>query len=395
MIAFRLRHPPYNLPWWVETVSESESIVSRTSPAGLARAGAPDELVPPPGTRAVPEREGLPRSYRMRADAHYVDELPAAAQPVIRMLAPAQIECRDMPAADAVESLTRSIAALGMLQPLLIRRHGGRYTLITGRKRLAAAIASGAAAVPCVLHEVDGPAAVALAAADNLRVDDGQASAAADERDDMRPVVHAVLADLSTIRTSTALMKATRQASLTQQVGADLVDVHVRRAAWLAGAAIGTFEPTRHVPLAAIMQRVSDGFDAQKALTGLQLEWSVSPAAAVWKLPEDQAVAVVTGAVYAALAVLDGVAHPRIEVHADTPHPRALRIEVVQRMVRMPALAAGLPGGETETGRPSEMIPALALRLARALATAHGGAAELSPLPGQGSVMQITCSSVS
>lgn len=375
-------------------MSESESIVSRTSPAGLARAGAADELVPPPGTRAVPEREGLPRSYRMRADAHYVDELPAAAQPVIRMLAPAQIECRDLPPADTVESLTRSIAALGMLQPLLIRRHGGRYTLITGRKRLAAAIASGVAAVPCVLHEVDGPAAVALAAADNLRVDDGQ-PAASEERDDMRPVVHAVLADLSTIRTSTALMKATRQASLTQQVGADLVDVHVRRAAWLAGAAIGTFENPRHVPLAAIMQRVSDGFDAQKALTGLQLEWSVSPPAAVWKLPEDQAVAVITGAVYAALAVLDGVAHPRIEVHADTPHPRALRIEVVQRMVRTPALAAGPSGADPDIGRPSEMIPALALRLARALATAHGGAAELTPLPGQGSVLQITCSSVS
>lgn len=56
-------------------MSESESIVSRTSPAGLARAGAADELVPPPGTRAVPEREGLPRSYRMRADAHYVEHL--------------------------------------------------------------------------------------------------------------------------------------------------------------------------------------------------------------------------------------------------------------------------------------------------------------------------------
>ena len=63
-------------------------------------------------------------------------------------------------------------------------------------------------------------------------------------------------------------------------------------------------------------------------------------------------------------------------------------------LLSSPALAAG-PSGEPEMGRPSEMLPALALRLARALATAHGGAAELTPLPGQGSVLQITCSSVS
>jgi ParB/RepB/Spo0J family partition protein len=367
-------------------VSESDSILARTASNSSTRPGA-DELLPPPNARVIPEREGLPRSYRMRADAHYVDDLPPAAQPVIRMLAPAQIECRDIPAADVVESLTRSIAAVGMLQPLLIRRTGGRYTLISGRKRLAAALAASLAAVPCVLHDVDGPAAVALAAADNLRVESASAPMPAEDREPVRPVVQALLADLATIRTSTSLMKATRHGSLTQQVGADLVDAHARHAEWLARCAAGASDAGRHVPLAAVIQRVSDGFDAQKTLAGLQLEWSVTPAAAVWNVPDEQAAAVLTGAVFAAMALLEGTAYPRVEVHADAPQPRTLRLEVVQRTARLLPSAFG---GDLDGGRPAEMIPALALRLARTLAAAHGGTAELSPLPGQGSVLSIT-----
>ena len=81
------------------------------------------------------------------------------SQPVIRMLATAHIECRDLPTADAVEALTKSIAAHGVLQPVLVRRHGARYTLIAGRKRLAAAIAANLGAVPCLLHEAEGASA--------------------------------------------------------------------------------------------------------------------------------------------------------------------------------------------------------------------------------------------
>ena len=372
-------------------MSESESLVSRVPQGGgLARAGA-DDILPTPGTRAVAEREGLPRSYRMRADSHYVDDLPPAAQPVIRMLPPSQIECRDLPPAGTVEPLARSIGALGMLQPLLIRRQGRGYALIAGRKRLAAAVAAGVAAVPCVLHDVDGPAAVALAAADNLRLEDAtHPTGDAGDHDVVQPVVEAVLADLTTIRTSTTLMKPRRQGSLTQQVGADLVELHARRAAWLAGCVAGSFEKDRLVPLGAIVQRVSDGFEALKTLTGLQLEWSVTPPAAVWMLPEEQTTAVITGGVFAALAALEGTAAPRVEIHAESPQPRTLRIEVVQRVARVRQ-----PGSEFDASRTADLIAALALRAARRLASAHGGAADLTPLPGRGSVLQMTLATIS
>ena len=70
----------------------------------------------------------------MRADAHYVDQLESPAQPVIRLIAIGQIDCRDLPAADGVAELTRSVATHGVLQPLMVRKQGTRYSLIAGRK---------------------------------------------------------------------------------------------------------------------------------------------------------------------------------------------------------------------------------------------------------------------
>ncbi|HJR58665.1 MAG TPA: ParB N-terminal domain-containing protein [Vicinamibacterales bacterium] len=322
----------------------------------------------------------------MRADAHYVDQLESPAQPVIRLLTTAQIECRDLPPPDCVEALAKSIALHGVLQPLIIRRHAGRYSLIAGRKRLAAAVAAGLSAVPCLLHEVDASGAAAIAAADNLRFED---SSAPGGLEGLLPLLQAVSSDLSAIRTSMTLLRATRPGSLSQQVGADLIEAQARRAAWLVGSMTGTFENNRLVPLGAIIQRVADGFDAHATLTGLQLECSVTPSAAVWKLPEGAATAVIDGAVFATLRSLDGVARPVVKVQADTPHPRMVKIEVVQRAVRVPP-GLGEGAGQPDAGRLAELSPALALRMARTVAAAHGGTVELTPLPGLGGVLQIT-----
>ncbi len=62
---------------------------------------------------------------------------------------------------------------------------------------------------------------------------------------------------------------------------------------------------------------------------------------------------------------------------------------MVQRLVRIPANLGAHPA-EHDPGRPAELLPALALRMARALAADYGGNAELTPLPDLGSVLQIT-----
>jgi ParB/RepB/Spo0J family partition protein len=322
----------------------------------------------------------------MRADAHYVDQLEAPAQPVIRMVKTGQIDCRDLPAADHLEELTKSVGIHGVLQPLLVRRQGGRYSLIAGRKRLASAIAAGLAVVPCALHDAEGPAAAALATADNLRGDDAAATPEA-ERAASHQVLQAISSDLAAIRTSIALVTA--GSGLPQRVGAGLIDSQAARAKWLLTCLLGTFENTGQAPLGAIVHRVASEFERHSSLTGLELECSVSPAAAVWKLPEDSAAAAISGAVFATVSCLEGVSRQRIELHADTQHPRAVKVEVVQRAARV-APTLGATDRIAEIARPSDLLPALALRLARNIAGPLGGGAELTPLPGIGSVLQIT-----
>ena len=86
-------------------------------------------------------RACLPR-YRMRADAHYVEQLdsgllnsPIRFLEVRRPRVSAMATMRS-PSAAFVESIRRH----GVLQPLLVRSRGGRHLVIAGRKRLAAAM---------------------------------------------------------------------------------------------------------------------------------------------------------------------------------------------------------------------------------------------------------------
>ena len=129
------------------------------------------ESVPTPERPPVTIREGLPPAYRMRADAHYVEQLDAPSSPAVRLIDARTIEVRGddpRPAASFVESIKRH----GVLQPILVQTRGGRYRLIAGRKRLSAAIAAGLREVPCLVQRVDEEQAGQLAEATNLPAQD-------------------------------------------------------------------------------------------------------------------------------------------------------------------------------------------------------------------------------
>jgi ParB-like chromosome segregation protein Spo0J len=117
-------------------------------------------------------REGLPPAYRMRADAHYVEQLDSSpSSPSVRLIDARTIEVRGedpRPASTFVESIKRH----GVLQPILVQTRGGRYRLIAGRKRLAAAIAAGLREVPCLVQRVDEEQAGLLAEATNTPAHD-------------------------------------------------------------------------------------------------------------------------------------------------------------------------------------------------------------------------------
>src|SRR5688572_16059747 len=74
-------------------------------------------------------REGLPPTYRMRADAHYVEQLDVPLQPVIRSLRIAAIATDAEQRAEALPALVDSIKRYGILQPLLVQRRNGAMRL--------------------------------------------------------------------------------------------------------------------------------------------------------------------------------------------------------------------------------------------------------------------------
>src|SRR5439155_12279167 len=103
---------------------------------------------------------------------HYVDQLTSrSADMPIRWIDIDDISGAPSLDADEVRLLVRSIVDHGIVSPLLVRREGGQYRLIAGRKRLAAARVASLSRVPCLVHQIDDAQAEALARAENIRID--------------------------------------------------------------------------------------------------------------------------------------------------------------------------------------------------------------------------------
>ena len=190
------------------------------------------ESVPTPERPPVAIREGLPAAYRMRADPHYVEQLDAPSSPSVRLIDARTIETRGeepRPAALFVESIKRH----GVLQPILVQTRGGRYRLIAGRKRLAAAISAGLREVPCLVQRVDEEQAGQLAEATNLPALEAAAAATAPARQ-ILPMERAAGTTDQLAQSLLALASSANLLSggspLTVAVAADLVRAEAARA---------------------------------------------------------------------------------------------------------------------------------------------------------------------
>jgi hypothetical protein len=347
-----------------------------------------DDDVSPRGVR-----EGLPQGFRMRADAHYVDQLASRHEErVIRLIPINEIEAVGSPGAVG-KPLAASISTLGILQPLLVRKHKLGYRVIAGRRRLAAAAQAGLREVPCLVYDADETKAAALAEADNLReqtAPDPLPVSTKVER--LRSVLRAVSTELAPLNSSASLLKRAASHSLQHRVAADLMVAQAWRASWLANAA-GTAlgDPIRSRPrlLPAIFDSVRMGFEAEMRVSALQLKFSVAPDAANIPVGEEAGVLAIAGGVFATLALLESVDEPQVEVHADMPNARTLKIEIVQRMV--PLSADGLRNFRDASVLGSgDLMTALGLQAMRAFAAEHGGTFEASAMNGRGSLIQAT-----
>ena len=217
------------------------------------------------------EREGLPRSYRMRADKHYVEQLSSrsAAQPV-RIIPLDQFAPCDAPRETDLGPLLQSVRTLGVVHPLLVRRSGSAYAVVAGRKRFAAAQILRLPALPCLVQDLDDAEAAAVARADNLTV------ASENERVDLSAVDgavrRAIAEHLTTVRLCANLLAGDGPM---KRSALDLSAAHTWRASRLLDAleliANRPPLPTRDRPLAAIVDEVVAGFATEARLGGFSI----------------------------------------------------------------------------------------------------------------------------
>ncbi len=76
---------------------------------------------------------------------------------------------------EALQSLSESISAHGVLQPILVRPHAelsGQYQIVAGERRWRAAALAGLEEVPISLHDLDDESALELSLVENLQRED-------------------------------------------------------------------------------------------------------------------------------------------------------------------------------------------------------------------------------
>ena len=348
-------------------------------------------------------REGLPKTYRPRHDLHYVEHLTAATdtQPV-RLVPVSRIDSADLPAEHTVGSLAASIVELGVVQPLLVRPHNGRFRLIAGRRRLAAARRAGLTEVPCLVHTVNETRASQLAAADNLRPPQPASplsllAAPPDVQASIDAHTAAMMGELQDAVASvqSCLPLLARATSTREQVALKLLTVESERAAWAIRARryLAATLPVAHTPVggAALLDQVKRQAGMAMALRGGTLHVDAVRGAVVLHGDRTLLTTAAVGVAQALFALGELVQDLRVVVRLSGQSgggPIALTITQPSAVLSEVALARFFDAGWSE--RPGGSSAELAILLARQAATLHRARLEVSSAAGAGTTVTMT-----
>jgi hypothetical protein len=348
------------------------------------------------GEPTPPLREGLPSKYRMRADSHYVEELDASlfSAPIrhldVRSIDPMPKDGGHSPSADFVESVRRH----GVLQPLLVRSRGGRFQVMSGSKRLAAALEAGLSEVPCLVERVDDDQARLLAAATNVPSTLREASPIRPERP-KGDVAFGAFADCLTAVASSAGLLSSGSA-LTQSVAVGLVRAEAARALHLLRALRvlrGEVSLTRRslYPY-AVLQRVVDETEAERRLRNASVTIDRGRNDAPPLVGDEELLIASIGAlVVAAPALLDARSAPVVSLSASVHPDGAVVFTADHEGAELPffwrSILADDDAREGSVPAGSAATSALTLlRAARQTAELHGGRMSVDCLDGMTSL---------
>ncbi|HUR33474.1 MAG TPA: ParB N-terminal domain-containing protein [Vicinamibacterales bacterium] len=348
-----------------------------------------------PSEELRPSREGLPSSYRMRAEPHYVDLLASRGLPGReRSLPISALGKPDVVDVAGLEPLIESVRQDGVLQPLLVNERGGTMQVISGHRRLAAAGAAGLREVPCLVHDVDEDTAERMRAAANLAktavAPAAQVPAVADPTDQAGEPLSRALSTVSSL----ADLLTGDISDLSRGVVGTLLKAELFRTSTLVQSSRvvrGELAAVRGaVPVASLIDRVVQGFAAERRMRHVEFVPHVDlPPAHIVIADERLLSAALTGAVVATLALVEGMPASRISVVAGLTATRQLTLVVSQDHVLPGSVWAERAfdaGWRDRAGGAPVVLGMLALQRA---ARVHGGeaAATLSP---RGSRIAIT-----
>jgi ParB/RepB/Spo0J family partition protein len=307
----------------------------------------------------------------MRADAHYVDALmsrsPAGRDEHVAITAiepPGEVDEGSL--TDLVESIRRH----GVLQPLIVQKRKGRHRLISGRRRLAAAIEVGLREVPCLIHDVGHDEAKALAEASNIRPrSSGDASAAVATASRASGPADSLLEQSLETLTACATALGSVASSLSRTGVTDLVRAEAWRATSLALAArlmrSEIIVKRTSVPVTRLIDGVVDAFGPELHVRGAAIDTDVSPRSLHVSVDGRVVAALLTHALFLTLAVVEGCEGARLRVAASVNEADELTLAVSQTSAGVPPAWASRAFDEGWSQRPggdAALVAAAALQ---------------------------------
>jgi signal transduction histidine kinase len=350
--------------------------------------------------RLSPLREGLPPGFRMRADAHYVDQLDTRMSSVpVRLIETTAFESGHQHGEAPSPAFIDSVKRFGILQPLLVTQQGTRYRVIAGRRRLAAATAAGLRDVPCLVQHVDVEHAEQMALASNLPAARPRPSTLTASAPD-KPGITAELTNIVSALVSCAELLASPSA-LTQTVAADLVRAEAARAldSLVLIRVLRDEMPLSRAPITTqtLLDRLVAAAALERQLRGIALNIDAGSDARATMIKADARLlaCALTALTSAATALVESAAVPRVTgdnrpaatirlrcaLQPDQRHPDQIVFSVTQQAVELPAAWLARPFDIAWPIR-NGATALTQLQAARKVAQSHGGTVDVTASDG-------------
>lgn len=116
------------------------------------------------------KRRGLPDALSSRHGQHYVDAL--GEEPVGQLIPVNQIRPNEEQPRKTIGDLSglkASIREKGIIEPIVIRRHEGKYLIVSGERRYRAALELGLDRLPCIIRTSDDLDSLEVGLIENLQ----------------------------------------------------------------------------------------------------------------------------------------------------------------------------------------------------------------------------------